>query len=143
MINKFDAANYKKHLPFIVVLDKDENFDSSNKLVLHAKLILVTWHPASSQPKSNNDKGKPLGTGIIRVSPLPTPIGTLPPTDFNIGVFSEQFVQFLDLSKMEVNYQLSFKNPKGINRTQVTIQEYVEGEIYTNAQSVNSSPVIA
>jgi hypothetical protein len=142
-MNKFDVANYKKHPNFIVMSDKDENFDSSNKLVLSAKLILVTWHPANIQPKSNNDKGKPLGTGIIRVSPLPTSIGTLPPTDFNLDVFSESFVQFLDLSKAEVSYQLSFKNPKGINRTQVTIQEYVESEIYANTQSVNSSPVIA
>lgn len=143
MINKFDLANYKKHANFIVLSDKDENFDSSNKFSLSAKLILVTWHPAIGQPKNNSDKGKPLGTGIIRVSPLPTPIGTLPPIDFNMGVFSEPFVQFLDLSKVEVNYQLSFKNPKGINRTQVTIQEYVESEIYSNTQSVNSSPVIA
>lgn len=74
---------------------------------------------------------------------MPTPIGTLPPIDFNMGAFSEPSVQFLDLSKVEVNYQLSFKNPKGINRTQVTIQEYVESEIYSNTQSVNSSPVIA
>jgi hypothetical protein len=111
--------------------------------MLSAKLILVTWHPASSQPKNNNDKRKPLRTGIIRVSPLPTLISTLPPIDFNIGVFGEPFVPFLDLSKVKVSYQLSFKNPKGINRTHVTIQEYIEGEIYTNTQSVNSSPVIA
>jgi hypothetical protein len=143
IMNKFDAANYKKHPNFIVMSDKDENYDSSNSLVLSAKLILVTWHPASGQPKSSNDKGKPLGTGIIRVSPLPIPIGTLPPTDFNIGIYSEAFVQFLDLSKIEVDYRLSFKNPKGITRTQVTIQEYVESEVYSNTQSVNSSPVIA
>jgi hypothetical protein len=128
MINKFDAANYKKHPNFIVMSDNDENFDSSNKLMLSAKLILVTWHPAIGKQKSSDDKGKPLGTGIIRVSPLPTPIGTLPPTDFNISVFGESFVQFLDLSKVEVSYQLSFKNPKGVSRTQVTIQEFIEGE---------------
>jgi hypothetical protein len=141
MINKFDAASYKKHLPFAVVLDKDENFDNSNKLTLSTKLILVTWQLVGSQPKDKNDKGKPIGTGVIRVSPLPTPIGALPPTDFSMGVFSETFTQFLDLSKIEVEYRLAFKNPKGITRTQVTIQEYIENISYISDS--NNSQVIA
>jgi hypothetical protein len=141
MLDKFNAANYKKHQAFAVLTDDIEGFDDSNSLTLSPKLIVVTWQLQGRPPKDKRDPGLPVGTGVIRVTPLPTPIGLFPPTDFNMGVYNNLFVQFLDLSKMEVDYRLSFKNPKGIARTQVTIQEYVDNNSYINNSS--STPVIA
>jgi hypothetical protein len=141
MLDKFNAANYKKQHSLVIASDKDEGFESFNGLTLSSKLIIVTWVQIATQSKSISDKEKSLGTGIARISPIPTPIGVLPPMDFDLDVFAKPFVQFLDLSKIEVDYRLSFKNPKGITRTQVTIQEYVESDSYVNSPS--NAPVIA
>jgi hypothetical protein len=143
MKNKLDPKNYIRHPKFVVTLGKEDSLSNSNGLILSAKLILISWEPVKLQSKDKISKGELLGTGLIRVSPLPTPIGKLAPTDFNLDIFNESFVNFLDLSKIEVPYQLSFRNPKGIITTQVSIQEYVESDIYSNHSMPNSSPVIA
>jgi hypothetical protein len=139
MINKFSTASYSKKSKSIIVIDKDDNYNLLSD-TFSAKLLLITWQNLGSSPK---DKDKSLGKGIIRAIPSLTEIGRLPPIDYNFDVYNESFIQFLDLTNLEVNYQLSFKNPKGITRTQVSIREYVEDVSYQFNQQLSNSPIIA
>jgi hypothetical protein len=139
MINKFSTASYSKKSKSIIVIDKDDNYNLLSD-TFSAKLLLITWQNLGGSPK---DKDKSLGKGIIRAIPSLTEIGRLPPIDYNFDVYNESFIQFLDLTNLEVNYQLSFKNPKGITRTQVSIREYVEDVSYQFNQQLSNSPIIA
>ncbi len=143
MKNKFDPKSYIKHPSLVINSGKDNSLISSNGLILSAKLILINWDPLGMQSKDKSDKGKPLGTGLVRVSPMPTPIGKLAPIDFSLDVFHESYVHFLDLGSIEVPYQLSFKNPKEVNKAQITIREYVESDIYSIPSMLNNPSVIA
>jgi hypothetical protein len=139
MINKFNTASYSKKSKSIIVIDKDDNYNLFSD-TFSAKLLLITWQNLGGSPK---DKDKSLGKGIIRVLPSLTEIGKLPPIDYSLDVYNESFIQFLDLTNLELNYQLSFKNPKGIARSQVSIREYIEDASYQINQKLNNAPIIA
>jgi hypothetical protein len=139
MINKFNTASYSKKSKSIIVIDKDDNYNLLGD-IFSAKLLLITWQNLGGIPK---DKDKSLGKGVIRVIPSSTEIGRLPPIDYNLDIYNESFVQFLDLTNLEVNYQLSFKNPKGITRSQVSVREYIEFANYQVNQQLSNSPIVA
>lgn len=108
-------------------------------------LLMIDWHGTADNNRNDNRLIESIGRGIVRATPQLTNIGRIAPIDYELNVYNGSFIQFIELKEFEelgVNYQLSFKNPTSVDRTQICVRECLVPKL-SYATGGNSPPLIS